>query len=96
VPSEVPSGPLPRLPPARSVKMSFEKIHSPLSACAAGKHGLVTIHATVNNEGRIVSAFVDGVFKSQEEQSCMARVILTLRLPPFTQSIFKVSYPLAL
>lgn len=90
------AGPLPRLPAPRAVKLAFEKIHTPLAECAAGKHGLLTIHATINNEGRIVSAFVDGVFKSPEEHSCMARAILTARFPAFSQSSFKVSYPLAL
>jgi hypothetical protein len=94
-PSE-PLAPLSRVPTPKAVKMGFEKIHGLLAECAGGKHGLVTIHATIMHDGRISGASVDGVFSTAEERACMARAILTASFPAFSQSSFRISYPLVL
>jgi hypothetical protein len=94
--SEAPAAALPELPTREDIVSGFEKIREGLLTCAAGKHGLVKIDATVAGTGRVAGVLIDGVFKGTPEGSCMARTVRTARFSPFSQATLKVSYPVSL
>lgn len=87
---------LPELPTREAVTLGFEKIRDQISSCAAGKHGIVTLNATIVGAGRLSGVLVDGVFKGTPEGSCMARAARAASFPPFSQSTLKVSYPISI
>jgi hypothetical protein len=91
-----PGAALPAVPTREDVTQGFEKVRGAVAQCAAGKHGIVTITATIAGSGRLMSALVDGVFKGTPEGSCMARAARGTSFPPFSQGNLKVSYPMSI
>jgi hypothetical protein len=87
---------LPETPTREQVTAGFQAIREQLVQCAAGKHGVAQINATVANTGRVSYALIDGAFKGTPEGSCMARAVRTARFPQFSQANLKVAYPVAL
>jgi hypothetical protein len=87
---------LPQTPTREQVVAGFEAVQEQLVQCAAGKHGIAQIDATIASSGRISYALVGGKFTGSPEGSCMARVVRTARFPQFRQPTLKVSYPVAL
>jgi hypothetical protein len=98
-PAAVPTdalGALPDLPTREEIVAGFEQARGAIETCAAGKHGLVKIQATIANSGRVASAVIDGAFVGTPEGSCMARAVRATRFPAFSQASLKVSFPIAL
>lgn len=89
-------GALPDLPTREEVVAGFEQVRAALDTCAAGKHGLVKVDATIANSGRVAQAVINGAFVGTPEGSCMARAVRSARFPAFSQQSLKVSYPIAL
>ena len=87
---------LPQTPSREQVVAGFDTVQAALAQCAAGKHGVALIDATIANSGRISHALIGGDFQGSAEGSCMARVVRAASFPPFRQSTLKVSYPVAL
>jgi len=87
---------LPQTPSREQVVAGFEAVQDALAQCAAGKHGVAEIDATIANSGRISHALIGGNFQGSPEGSCMARVVRGARFPQFRQPMLKVSYPVAL
>jgi hypothetical protein len=87
---------LPQTPSREQVVAGFEAIQDALMQCAAGRHGVAQIEATVANTGRIAHALIGGDFQGSPEGSCMARVVRTAQLPQFSQPTLKVIYPVSL
>jgi hypothetical protein len=87
---------LPQTPTREQVVAGFEAVQDQLVQCAAGKHGVAQIDATIASSGRISHALVGGEFTGSPEGSCMARVVRTAPFPQFRQPTLKVSYPVAL
>jgi hypothetical protein len=90
------AAPLPLTPTREQVVAGFEAIQPELVQCAAGKHGVAQISATIAGSGRISYALVGGKFQGTVEGSCMARVVRGARFPQFSQPTLKVSYPVSL
>jgi hypothetical protein len=90
-------GPLPKRPSSDALRASFAAIKPMLRACVPGRHGLVTIHATIHGHGRISQGSIVGLdHATAEEHMCMTRALLELRFPPFQQDSFTAAFPLAL
>jgi hypothetical protein len=87
---------LPEAPTREQVMAGFNAIESALTQCAAGKHGIVTLDATIANSGRVSYAVIAGAFKGTPAGSCMARAARAARFPQFSQPSLKVSYPVSL
>ena len=87
---------LPEVPSRAEVSAGFDAVRGALATCAAGKHGVVDIDATVSGAGRVTYALIAGVFKGSPEGSCMARAVRAARFPQFSRASLKVSYPVAL
>ncbi len=87
---------LPQTPSREQVIAGFETVQAALAQCAAGKHGVAQIEATIASSGRISHALIGGDFQGSAEGSCMARVVRAASFPQFRQSMLKVSYPVAL
>jgi hypothetical protein len=90
------AAPLSPAPTREQVVAGFEAIQPELVQCAAGKHGVAQISATIAASGRISYALVGGKFQGTAEGSCMARVVRGARFPQFSQPTLKVSYPVSL
>jgi hypothetical protein len=93
---EVLAAPLPLVPTREQVVAGFDAIQPELVRCAAGKHGVAQISATIAASGRISYALVGGKFQGTAEGSCMARVVRGARFPQFSQPTLKASYPVSL
>lgn len=87
---------LPVTPTREQVVAGFDAIVPELVRCAAGKHGIAQLSATIAGSGRVSYALVDGQFQGSPEGSCMVRAVRTARFPQFTQPTLKVSYPVSL
>jgi hypothetical protein len=89
-------GALPEAPSREDVIAGFEKVRDALATCAAGKHGVVEIDATIASSGRVSRSLIAGVFQGTPEGSCMARAARTARFPQFSQPSLNVTYPVSL
>jgi hypothetical protein len=89
-------GALPETPSRADVVAGFEAVHDAIATCAAGKHGVVQIDATIANSGRVSRSLIVGVFSGTTEGSCMARAARAARFPQFSQPSLNVNYPIAL
>jgi hypothetical protein len=86
---------LPEAPSRTDVVAGFQAIQPQLAQCAAGKHGVAKIAATIANSGRVASALIEGQFSGTPEGSCMARAVRGARFPQFSQPNLKITYPIA-
>lgn len=86
---------LPETPSREQVTAGFQAVRDQLAQCAAGKHGVAKINATIANSGRVSYALIEGEFQGTPEGSCMARAVRAARFPQFSQPNLKVSYPVA-
>jgi hypothetical protein len=91
-----PAAPLPKRPSPSAVRTSFRSIQPAMRACAGGRAGMVTLRASIAGDGRLASGSVEADFANPDERSCMTRALLELRFPPFEQSTFDITYPMAL
>jgi hypothetical protein len=89
-------GALPDLPTREQIVAGFEQARAAIDTCAAGKHGIVTVDATIANSGRVAHAQIGGVFVGTPEGSCIARAVRGTRFPAFSQQSLKITYPIAL
>ena len=86
---------LPEMPTREQVQAGFEQVRPALQKCAADKHGVAKVNATIAASGRIAYALVGGAFKGTPEGSCMARALRKARFPKFSRDKLKVSLPFA-
>jgi hypothetical protein len=78
------------------VRDGFKSLYQQITQCAAGKHGVAKIQATLAGSGRVVFALVDGAFKGSPEGSCMARAVRKATFPQFSKSRLTVEFPYVL
>jgi len=84
---------IPQVLTREQVAAGFKAIYQRISQCAAGKHGIAKIKATLSGNGRVTFALVDGAFKGSPEGSCMARAVRKTTFPEFAQSKLTVEFP---
>jgi hypothetical protein len=70
-------------------------VRSATDACVAGKTGMSQVTARVVDSGKITHVVVHGDFAGTSEGSCIARVVRTAALPPFSREQFEFTYPFA-
>lgn len=87
---------LPETLTREQVRDGFKSLYQQIGQCAAGRHGVAQIKATVAGSGRVVFALVDGAFKGSPEGSCMARAVRKATFPEFTKSKLTVEFPYVL
>lgn len=90
------SSPLPETPTRSQVIAGFESVRHQLTQCAAGKHGIAKVSATLMGSGRVAYALIDGVFRGTPEGSCMALAVRKATFPQFDQPKLTVLFPIAL
>lgn len=90
------SSALAQLPKRQDVHDAMRSVQDQVRACAGHRTGTAQITATAVGSGRLNHVLVRGDFSGTPEGSCIARVVRTARLPPFSQRQFEFSYPFSM
>ena len=90
-------GGLRRTPSRQQVADSIRVLLPAIRGCAKGRSGLATASIVIRNTGRVASVTVRGDgFTKTPNGRCIEGVIRRARFPKFRQSVFRVTYPLAI
>ncbi len=88
---------LPLTPSRQQVADSIRVLLPAIRGCAKGRSGLATARIVIRNTGRVASVTVQGDgFTGSPTGRCIEGAIRRARFPQFRQSVFRVTYPLAI
>lgn len=86
---------LPERPSRGDVTGAMTAITPAVRACGDGNHGFALVNASFGSNGRVRSVDVSGSLAGPV-RSCVARAVRGARVPEFSRSSFRVTYPFRL
>lgn len=84
---------LPETPSRSAVASAFQNVGPSVRACGLGTGRTATVQVVFERSGRATAVVVSPPYSGTPVGSCIARAVRTVRIPPFSRPVFRVTYP---